>query len=746
MQGGVPEVLAIFAEESVDLLQRAEGAFARATVAEETDAASKGLLEVLRCLHTLKGAAGAVGAGRVKAKTHALEERLRSLYDKNAPLAPAVVAEISMAFEELRLDAREVASPVGAPRQSAGLAPVAPDALAAAAMDDALAEAGARSPATDLLRIRAQRIDGLNALMGDLVMTRLQIEALAARVVEVRDLLELTEEPARKLKAQLRAVRRKLPPSAWESLTGLTQALTKALGVASAQTSLAAREAPMLKTQAAAVITSIEDGLRELRLMPIEPFFEEFVAVAQKAARECGKDVLVEVRAEGAEIDRAVLGRLRDPFLHLVRNAVVHGIEPSDARVAAGKRPAGKVRLEARCTGSRAILRVADDGAGVDAEAVLRKAIALGIIERRSDLSDDDLLDLMTYPGLSTCDRADALAGRGIGLDVVAATVRSLSGHLGLDTMRGGGTIFTVDVPITTQAGAGLVVRVGEHRFGMLLHHIERIIRVSDEELRFIEGRPMVHLDRDPVGVVTLAGLLSVEGDRTHAARRPGIVMRSGRRRLVLIVDELPSEQSMVIRPLPAAFEGAKLFLGGAIQGDGSILPVLQAPVLFDMAVDLHGSKAQAVSPGASLGRRREQASVLVVDDSITIRTLVRSILEAAGYAVTVAHDGVSALEELRRMPACDLIITDLQMPGMDGYGLCEAVRASDRPHTPLVVVTSVGQREEKQRALNAGADAYIVKNDFEQGRFLELVARLTAQGGAGSGLGAGGTPRSAAP
>ena len=159
--------------------------------------------------------------------------------------------------------------------------------------------------------MRPQRVDALHGLVGDLVMTRLQIEGLAARVAEARDLLEETEEPARKLKAQLRAIRRRVPPGAWESLSALTQAMSKAVGAATGQAFLAAREAQMLKTQATAVITSLEDGLRELRLMPLEPFFEEFSAVAQKAARECGKDVIVEVRAEGAEIDRAILGRLR---------------------------------------------------------------------------------------------------------------------------------------------------------------------------------------------------------------------------------------------------------------------------------------------------------------------------------------------------------------------------------------------------------------------------------------------------
>jgi chemotaxis protein histidine kinase CheA/ActR/RegA family two-component response regulator len=702
------------------------------------------LLEVLRSLHTLKGAASSVGSARVSQRTHGLEERLRALYEAGAPLPPEVVTEVFALFEALRSELREVIGD-GSGRRASNLAPASPEDLAAPARDEIQPAAAARSPGADLLRVRPQRVDALHAMVGDLVMTRLQLEALAARVIEVRDLLEQTEEPVRRLKAQLRGLRRKLPPSAWEGLSAATQAVTKAVGLASAETFLVAREAPMLKTQAAAVITALEDGLRELRLMPIEPFFEEFSAVAQKAARECGKDVLVEVRAGGAEIDRAILNRLRDPFLHLVRNAVVHGIEGPAQRRELGKRPAGKVILEAHCTGSRAILRVADDGSGVDVEAVLRKAMAVGLLERRVDLSDDDLLDLLTYPGFSTYEQVDSMAGRGIGLDVVAATVRSLSGHLTLDMIPGGGTIFTVDVPITTQAGAGLVVRVGSHLFGMLLHPIERIIRVSDEDLRFIEGRPVVLLEKDPVAVVTLAGLLSVEGDRDHPARRPGIVMRSGRRRLVLLVDELPGEQAMVIRSLPPAFEGAKLFLGGAIQGDGSILPVLQAAVLFEVASDLHGSRAAAVSPSARVGARRDRASVLVVDDSLTIRTLVRSILEAAGYAVTVAFDGVSALEELRGMPACDLIITDLQMPRLDGYGLCEAVRASDRPHTPLVVVTSVGQREEKQRALNAGADAYIVKNDFEQGRFLDLVAKLTgASSGSSSRPGGGGMPRDA--
>jgi two-component system chemotaxis sensor kinase CheA len=735
-----------FAEESVELLREIEGALQRLAGGGDDASAPATWLEMLRWLHTLKGAASVAGVAAIKEETHALEERVRSLYTSSAPFSAALGDELFAAIDVLRklatdaplleqeaaaTRAREASSeaPVRTdtlvrtqePAKPPSDAPLAPRSAATAA-----ATTTARGFGTDLLRIKPQRVDTLHALVGELTVNRLQLDALSARILEVHTLAGETEALMHHHLGLVRAVRAKLPAATFQSLLMSTHALIGATRAISESAASVAREAPMIKAQTASAIASVEDGVRELRIMPIEPFFEGLVKVARDAARSCEKEVEVQVRAEGAEIDRAVLMRLRDPFLHLVRNAVVHGIEPAGIRRAAGKKPAGTVLLEARCTGSRAVLRVADDGAGIDVEAVLRKAVLLGLLDSRRAIDDEELLDILAHPGFSTRDKADTLAGRGVGLDVVAGTVHDLDGQLHLDNLPGAGAIFTVDVPIRARAGAGLIVQANDQLFGLLLHHIDRVVRLSDEQITRLEGRPTALIDGDPLSVVTLAGLLGMDASSAEPdRRRPAVVLRFGRQRIAVIVDDIPGEQSLVIKPLSDAFAAARFLLGGALQPDGSLVPVLQVSALFELATAARTDALPSLRPPSS--KRAKTARILVVDDSITMRSLIRNILHAAGYAVTVAHDGVSALEELGRGEACDLVITDLQMPRMDGFELCRAIRGSASPHTPIIVVTSVAQHEEKKRALDAGADACIVKGDFEQVRFLELVQHLVA-------------------
>jgi CheY-like chemotaxis protein len=385
------------------------------------------------------------------------------------------------------------------------------------------------------------------------------------------------------------------------------------------------------------------------------------------------------------------------------------------------------VRLEGHCEGSRAILRVIDDGAGVDMEAVWRKAVRLGLWSPHEPLPKEALVDLLAQPGFSTRDEADTLAGRGIGLDVVAAAVRDLDGQLSIATEPGAGTVFTIEVPVTASTGLGLLVRVGEHAFGILLNHVERAIRVGREDVRVLESHDTVMIGDAPVAVLPLGCLVGLPESRLPEQKAPALVLRSGKQRLVVTVDDVPGDQALVVKPLGRAFAGASHLGGAAVQPDGTVLPVLSVPALFTIAAGV-ARPSQAEGPSVAAPRASEAMSVLVADDSLAMRTLLRNILRADGYDVSVAHDGREALGVLASMPRCDLVVTDLQMPHMDGVELCRAVRQSARPHVPVVLVTSVGDAGEKQRALAAGADAYVIKSEFEQARFLSLCARLSGR------------------
>lgn len=697
------DVRAALAEEAHDLLRRAEGALNALPESVDPER-SVHWLELLRVLHTLKGAAAAAGEEQAKQAVHALEERARDLRDGKEPFGPGLVAEL---FERLETVERSL----GVSRN-----------IEPAMQPWATEPQSARTAAWELLRVKPERVEALHTHVGELIVSRLQQESLGSRFVELRDQIVEAAGEAREIGAGLDEV-----PGAAQLAARLVE-LSASLGRLSHESGSLVRDLQRVHAQSASAVMDLEAGVRDLLLMPLGPFFEEYGKVVREAGRECGKPVRLSIRAEGAEIDRAVLLRLKEPLLHLVRNAVVHGIEDPLRRRASGKPETGTVLLEAYCSAGRVVIRVADDGGGIDVESVRRKATELRMLDERALLDDEQLLELLCRSGFSTRDTADGLAGRGVGLDVAATCIQELEGRLTLTNAPRGGTIFTIDVPIAASTNLGLVVRIGERTFGVLLHHVDRVLRTSPEDVVLVEGRDVIVLDGTPLAAVGLGWLLGLDARRGEAAHRSGLVLRIGKQRMVLLVEDIPGEQALVIRPLGREFSDVRTILGGAIQADGSILPVLNVAALFELAAGAQ-PRVEAKRPEPARAQPSGVSSVLVADDSLTMRMLLRNILQAAGYGVTLAHDGRAALDEVERRARFDLIISDLRMPRMDGVDLCRAVRCSKHPHVPFIVVTSVGDEQERQKALVAGADGYIVKADFEQAHFLDLVAKLSAQG-----------------
>jgi CheY-like chemotaxis protein/chemotaxis signal transduction protein len=349
---------------------------------------------------------------------------------------------------------------------------------------------------------------------------------------------------------------------------------------------------------------------------------------------------------------------------------------------------------------------------------VEQKAKALGIP------ASEGLLAVLTHPGFSTRDAADELSGRGVGLDVVATLVRGLDGTLELESTPGEGSVFTIRVPITASTTMGLLLQVGEQRFGVMLSSVERVLRPLLSEIQDVEGRPAVLVGEERVALVPLSELLGLPEEAPEHTSLPVVVLQQARRRLAVSVRDIPSEQELVVRPLGRALRNLPLFLGGAVQPDHSVVPVLSTAALFTRASGV----AQKPGPKRAFQkpvRARSEQRALVVDDSITMRTMLRNVLTAAGYDVVVAEHGAAALELLAGMPDCQILVTDLQMPNMDGMELCRRVRARPGPYLPIIMVTSVDADEEKSRALAAGADAYVVKAMFDQTSFLRRVDTL---------------------
>jgi two-component system chemotaxis sensor kinase CheA len=434
----------------------------------------------------------------------------------------------------------------------------------------------------------------------------------------------------------------------------------------------------------------------------------------------------------GVAADRQVLDRLREALLHLLRNAIDHGIEAPDVRQAAGKPTEGQITLHAEVQGESLTLTIADDGAGLNLDQIRQRALSSGLISE-ADLgraSAADVIDIIFMAGFTTRQTVSALSGRGVGLDIVRSLIERTHGRVTVQSVAGQGCTFTIIVPLSLTTSHCLLVRCGTIAYALPLDAMQQIVMLGPADIRTVEGRPVLVLDHRPVPIVHLADLLNSQRPADRIAERTlALLLGTGERQVACMVDAVVGEQELVMLRLPAPLQQVHLIAGATILADGSVVPILDAVDLLRTALGLR----QATVVLASEIAPHQAQTVLVVDDSITTRTLEKNILEAAGYRVRLATDGLAALQLLDQMAdtkaedgGCDLLLSDVDMPLMNGFDLTSAVRADPRfCHMPVVLVTSLDTPADRERGISAGADSYIVKRGFDQQVLLDTIAQL---------------------
>jgi two-component system chemotaxis sensor kinase CheA len=433
-------------------------------------------------------------------------------------------------------------------------------------------------------------------------------------------------------------------------------------------------------------------------------------------ARIDGKPVRWVVEGGETEIDRNVLEKLHDPLVHLVRNAVDHGIETPEERLAAGKPAQGTIRLHAQQRGSEIVISVSDDGGGINLERVRAAGARAGL--NTAAMSDAEVTELIFRQGMSTAKQVTEISGRGVGLDVVRTNLALVRGRVEVRSTFGQGTEFMAAVPITLTIVQCLVVEAGGQRLAVPLHAVLSLLP-ADTDVKRAEGMSMVMHDLVAVPVVGLSPTLGI-GDANNG---PVVVLADPQGEQALRVDNLVGRRDLVVKGLGRLLPALPAVAGAGIEPDGGVVVVL----------DVHGlvARARLQETGAAPedGPAPRRPSLLIVDDALTVRELERSILERAGYSVRVAANGKEALELLRREPA-DLVLTDVEMPLLDGLGLTEAIRKSRTlAKTPVVILTSHDSEAARERGLASGANAYIVKSGFDQQRLLSVVEQLLLGG-----------------
>jgi two-component system chemotaxis sensor kinase CheA len=454
------------------------------------------------------------------------------------------------------------------------------------------------------------------------------------------------------------------------------------------------------------LLDELKDAALRMRMQPLSSIAGPLRRAVRETANALEKDVDLVLTGTETELDRAILEELPDVLIHLVRNAVDHGIEAPDERIRNGKPRSGRLEVGASQRGSLVEITVSDDGRGVDA------ALVGG--------DEHELAERLAEPGMSTAAHVTEFSGRGVGLDSVRQFATSHGGSLAVRTAAGRGTEIVITLPFTLALAQVLLFERGSNIFALPLASVDEVVRV--DHLLSLGGRPSLELHGEPVPAADLADVVGADAPPLGATPR-AVVMAAAGRRLAALCDRLLGEEEVVVNGLVPPLDRLPGYLGTAVLGDGRIVLVLDAAAL--VLADRGGARRANAQPLAAAGAS-QPSKVLVVEDSFTIRELQRSILEASGYAVTTAENGRHALSLLDRDPSISLVVSDVDMPELDGFGLATAIRAHpDRCDLPIVIVTSRDTDEDRRRGAEAGADAYVVKSAFDQGTLLATVERL---------------------
>lgn len=693
--------------------------------------------DVFRRAHSLKGAARAVDLPAVEEIAHELEALFSRVLAGDRTLDESITADVRVKLDTIEdLVADMTGSPVVSPR------PAAPD-QRPSPLEETTPSVPAESGTGAYLRVAAEQMEQLSSSMHQLLSELQADEALNASL--------------RQIELDVRGLRR-----GWDALHAQALALSPGRRAPDNAERTAAAFLPRLRDfdrdlkslfrtlsslarDQRRSAWSIEQAARQVRsdidkvsLVSAETMFGNFGHMVREIAREDGRDVDVRSTGLDIQVDRQVLQALKDPVMHLLRNALGHGIEPAAERRAKGKPERAEIVLEISARGSRLVIVVRDDGRGPDLARIEHIAIERGLLAPRG-LGDppypmDQLLSLVFTPGFSTAGEVDRLSGRGMGLSVVAEAARRLQGSVLMRPRYPWGTDVILNVPFSAARQPLLLVEAEGRTYGIPAHGSVRLLRLKEDALESVEGRPAARIEiagqNVVVPVIALAALMGSPNAHVpvEAGSVKAVLVRRGTRYCALGVNAFHDVRTMRVSDAPA------IGLDDSVSGTAMLEDEVPALVLSPERLVDRWASLESRLAASGLGipawepeKRERETTILVVDDSITTRTLEKSILEAQGYRVLLSVDGIDALNVLRSDGAMvDLVIADVEMPRMDGFGLLQAIKADARMATvPVILMTSRADPEDVRRGLDLGASAYITKQKFDQRELLATIGQL---------------------
>jgi len=482
------------------------------------------------------------------------------------------------------------------------------------------------------------------------------------------------------------------------------------------------------------------EGMKRAAMLPLSFLVESFPKLVRDLARDQGKKAELTVSGEAIELDKRILEEMKDPFIHILRNCLDHGIRRPEERTALGKDPQGSITIAFHAKDGREVeMLVSDDGEGIALDRVKSAAIKSGLLSREAaeGLGREEALALVFRSGISTSPIVTDISGRGLGMAIVREKVEKLGGSVAVASSTPTGTVLRILLPLTLSTYRGVVVRVGESLFILPAASVERVLRIGRHEIMTVEGRQALQTEGRSIALVNLADVLGLRAAEGQAGS-PGliyiVIVASSDNRIAFRVDEIIGEQQVMIKGLGRQLRRVRNIAGAAMLGKGKVVPVLNASDLVKSApgaaaeawAAVAAKTVEAAEAGTKAGKIPSRPThILIADDSITARSLLKNILEGSGYLVTTAVDGAEAFAKAHE-GEFDLVVSDVDMPRMSGFELTSRIRKDARlSRLPVVLVTALESREDKERGIDAGADAYIVKSSFDQGNLLDVIRRF---------------------
>jgi chemosensory pili system protein ChpA (sensor histidine kinase/response regulator) len=771
------DLLEIFVQEGNDILDHSDSVMAQL---RESPQDRELVVALQRDLHTLKGGARMAGIGPIGDLTHAMESLLDATYDGHRSMDLPAVEALERSYDALhglvqRIARREAISmptqmishlenlvvgeslaefePIQTPTPkqvpsvaadhdgAADVAAVQPR-LAPRAVPSLDAEDEPRAP-QEMIRVRSELLDSLVNYAGEVSIYRSrleqQISSFRFNLIEFEQTVSRLREQLRKLEIETEAqiiaryqrehhdgVEAVFDPLELDRFSQLQQ-YSRALGesvsdLVSIQGLLddLTRQSETLLLQQSRVSSDLQEGLMRTRMVPFDSMVPSLRRTVRQAAQELGKRAQLKVEGAQGEMDRNLLERMKAPFEHMLRNALAHGIESPQQRLAANKPLDGTVTIRVSRESTEVVLRISDDGAGMDRDAIRRKAISLGLLNPEANLSDRDLYGFILEAGFSTAEQVTQLAGRGVGMDVVHSEIKQLGGSLVIDSIPGTGTTFTIRLPFTLAVTQAILVKLGESTYAVPMSSVQGVVRIALEDYsrRLGSGDPTYAYAGEDFKIYELSQLLGVpQGRVIDETQLPLLMTRTGDQRAAVRIDAVVGSREIVVKSVGPQISSVPGIFGATIMGDGSVIMILDLAPLVRRVASLRASVAAGEAPDVAeivqvpvLPEVRRKTMIMVVDDSITMRKVTTRVLERAEMDVITAKDGLDAVEKLQDSVP-DLMLLDIEMPRMDGYELATYMRNDARlKKVPIIMVTSRTGEKHRQRALEIGVERYLGK------------------------------------